>query len=281
MSKFIKFGTIAATTLIAASAAAPLVSGTPVHADSNPTTVTVGLVGSDEADIWKEVAKTAKDKYNIKIKTKTFTDYNQPNKAVADGSIDLNAFQHHYFLDDWNDHNGNKVKAIGDTFITPIRLYSNDAKKASSFKKGDTIAVPNDPTNEGRSLKVLESAGLIKLKDTKLPTTKDIKQNKKDIKIKELSADQVAGAFKSKSVQGAVINTNYAQQAKINLKSAIYVEPVNKDSKQWVNVIAAKKSKADKSAYEDVVKAYQTKATEKAIKKEHGDSEIPAWNKKF
>ncbi|WJI91363.1 MetQ/NlpA family ABC transporter substrate-binding protein [Weissella viridescens] len=172
MSKFIKFGTIAATTLIAASTAAPLVSGTPVHADSKPTTVTVGLVGSDEADIWKEVAKTAKDKYNIKIKTKTFTDYNQPNKAVA-------------------------------------------------------------------------------------------------------------GAFKSKSVQGAVINTNYAQQAKINLKSAIYVEPVNKDSKQWVNVIAAKKSKADKSTYEDVVKAYQTKATEKAIKKEHGDSEIPAWNKKF
>ncbi|KRN76138.1 MetQ/NlpA family ABC transporter substrate-binding protein [Weissella minor] len=280
MSKFVKFGAIAAATLITASAVSPL-TATHVSADSKDKTVTVGVVGNDDSKIWKSVAKTAKDKYGVTVKTKVFTDYNQPNKAVADGSIDLNAFQHQFFLDDWNKHNKNQVKAIGDTFITPIRLYATDYKEPKNFKKGDTIGVPNDPTNEGRSLKVLESAGLIKLKKTDLPTTKDITENKKDLKIKELSADQVAAAFKKKSVDGAVINTNYAQEAKIKLDSAIYVEPENKDSKQWVNVIAAKKDKTDKKEYKDVVKAYQTEQTKKVMKEEFGDTQDAAWDKKF
>ncbi|MBM7616753.1 D-methionine transport system substrate-binding protein [Weissella uvarum] len=280
MSNFIKFSTLAATSIIAVSTLSPI-AATPIHADSKEKTVTVGLVGSDDLKLWKEVAKTAKDKYNINVKTKTFTDYNQPNKAVADGSIDLNAFQHKYFLSDWNKHNGNKVKAIGDTSISPMRVYANSAKKVTDFKKGDTIALPNDPTNEGRALQILQSAGVLKLKNDKLPTTKDIKQNKLDLKFKELSADQVANAYRSKNVQGAVINTNYAQEAKINLKSAIYVEPLNKDSKKWVNVIAAKKSKANDDAYKKVVKAYQSKATKQEIKHEFGDTVIPAWDRKF
>ncbi len=248
---------------------------------SDDKTVTVGIVGTSDQAIWKEVAKTAKQKYDITVKTKTFTDYNQPNQAVADGSIDLNAFQHVYFLDNWNQHNHNQVKAIGKTFITPIRLYAPDYKSVKSLKKGDTIAIPNDPTNEGRSLILLESAGLIDLKSSKLPTTKDIKANKKALKIKEVAADQAASALKSGSVDAAVVNTNYAQEAKIPLDSAIYVEPLNKKAAPWINVIAAKKSKAKTKAYQQVVKAYQTKKTEQVLKQHWGEAEIPAWNLKL
>ncbi|GJM47654.1 lipoprotein [Weissella soli] len=247
---------------------------------SADTVVKVGLVGTSDAKLWKSVAKTAKNKYGITIKVKVFTDYNQPNQALKDGSLDLNAFQHYYFLNNWNAKNGKALKAIGKTFITPIRLYSTDAKKVSQIKKGATIAVPNDATNEARALMLLQTAGLITLKkNVDLPTVKDIKQNKKNLKIKEVAADQTPAALKSEGA--AVINTNYASEAKIKLSSAIYVEPVNKDSKQWINVIAAKKSKANKKAYKEVVKAYQTAKTKKVIAKTWGEAEIPAWDIKL
>ncbi len=243
MNKVFKTGVAVAAAALTASVVLP---ATAVSADSK--TVTVGIVGTSDKGVWEEVAKTAKKKYGITIKTKVFTDYNQPNKAVADGSLDLNSFQHYYFLENWNKSNKNSVKAIGKTFITPIRLYSEKYKSVKKFKKGDAIAVPNDATNEARALTLLQSAGLITLKKgVDMPTVKDI-------------------------------NTNYAQQAKLKLSSAIYVEPVNKDSKKWINIIAASKKNANKKIYKQVVKAYQTKATKDYLKKTWGQAEIPAWD---
>ncbi|MBD5832521.1 MetQ/NlpA family ABC transporter substrate-binding protein [Weissella confusa] len=272
MNKVFKTGVAVAAAALTASVVLP---ATAVSADSK--TVTVGIVGTSDKGVWEEVAKTAKKKYGITIKTKVFTDYNQPNKAVADGSLDLNSFQHYYFLENWNKSNKNSVKAIGKTFITPIRLYSEKYKSVKKFKKGDAIAVPNDATNEARALTLLQSAGLITLKKgVDMPTVKDIKTNKLDLDIKEVAADQTTSSLKS--VDGAVINTNYAQQAKLKLSSAIYVEPVNKDSKKWINIIAASKKNANKKIYKQVVKAYQTKATKDYLKKTWGQAEIPAWD---
>ena len=118
-----------------------------------------------------------------------FTDYSQPNVAVKDGSVDINAFQHYNFLDNWNSKNDNALVAVADTYIAPIRLYSgteNGKNKYTSIKeipKGGTIAVPNDPTNESRALYVLQSAGLIKLdtKDGQLANVSNIKENSKDL----------------------------------------------------------------------------------------------------
>ena len=272
MKKFFTYGVAVAATALTASVILPVAA---VSADSK--TVTVGIVGTSDADLWKEVAKTAKKKYGITLKTKIFTDYNQPNKAVADGTLDLNALQHYYFLENWNKSNKNGVKAIGKTFITPIRLYSEKYKSVKKFKKGDAIAVPNDATNEARALVLLQSAGLITLKKgVDMPTVKDIKSNKLKLAIKEVAADQAPSSLKS--VEGAVINTNYAQQAKLKLSSAIYVEPVNKDSKKWINIIAASKKHANKKIYKEVVKAYQTKATKQYLKKTWGQAELPAWD---
>lgn len=272
--KGLKIGAILAVSAFAAGTIAPITT------NAAKKTVTVGIVGTSDKELWDNINKTTQKKYNLTVKTKVFTDYNQPNKAVADGSLDLNAFQHVYFLNNWNKSNDNKVKAIGKTFITPIRLYSEKYKDVKDFKKGDSIAVPNDSTNEGRALTLLQSAGLIKIKKgVDLPTLKDIKSNKLNLKFKEVAADQ--GPSSLKSMNGAVINTNYAQEAKLKLNSAVYVEPINKKSKQWINVIVARKSDADKKAYKQVVKTYQSKQTKQYLKDTWGKAEIPAWDIKL
>lgn len=245
-------------------------------------TVTIGIMSGvkQEDAIWKTVAQTAKKKYNIKLKFKKFTDYSQPNKALAEGDVDLNAFQHQAFLDAWNKANKTNIVSIGKTFITPIRLYSKQYKQVKDIPDGATIAVPNDATNESRALFLLKNAGLISLKtNTALATVKSIAKNPKDLKIKELDASQTARSLSD--VDAAVINTNYAQAAGLNYKSAIYVEPVNKDSEQWINLIAANKKDKNKKEYQEVVKAYQTAKTKQMMKKEYGTAEIPAWNIKL
>ncbi|EJF00780.1 MetQ/NlpA family ABC transporter substrate-binding protein [Liquorilactobacillus mali] len=245
-------------------------------------TVTIGIMSGVKQDdaIWKTVAKTAKSKYNITLKFKKFTDYSQPNKALTNGDVDLNAFQHYAFLNAWNKANKTNIVAIGKTFITPIRLYSNKVKSVKDIPDGATIAVPNDATNESRALYLLKNAGLITLKnDTDLATIKTIAKNPKNLQIKELDASQTARSLSD--VTAAVINTNYAQAAKIDYKSAIYVEPVNKDSEQWINVIAANKKDKNNKEYKEVVKSFQTAEVKKAIKAQYGTAEIAAWDIKL
>lgn len=245
-------------------------------------TVTIGIMSGTKQDdkIWDTVSKTAKDKYQINLKFKKFTDYTQPNKALANGDVNLNAFQHYAFLHDWNKANKGSLVPIGKTFITPIRIYSKKIHNLKDIKKGGSIAVPNDATNESRALILLQTAGLIKLnpKDS-VYGLKSITSNPKNLKIKELDASQTARALSD--VDAAVINTNFAQTAGLNYKSAIYVEPVNKDSKQWINVIVANKKDQNKKIYKDVVKAYQTAATKKIMHQEYGTAQLPAWDIKI
>ncbi|MBS9336375.1 MetQ/NlpA family ABC transporter substrate-binding protein [Fructobacillus papyrifericola] len=252
------------------------------HGSSEDKTITVGRMASTKDDdaIWDAVKKQAKDEYGINVKYKIFTDYSQPNKALTSGDIDVNAFQHYAFLDAYNKKNNTDIKAIGKTVISPIHLYSNTYKSVSDFKDGDTIVVPNDPSNESRALKVLKYAGLIDLKDGQdLVTVKDITKNPKNLTIKELSADQTARAIND--VQGAVVNGTYASTAHLTDKQSIFTEPFNKDSEKWVNIIAANKKDANKKLYKEFVKAYQSDAVKKAIKKSNGDRSIPAWDRSF
>lgn len=245
-------------------------------------TVTVGIMAGSKQDdqIWQAVSKTAKEKYNITLRFKRFTDYNQPNKALQNGDVDLNSFQHKLFLQTWNKAHNSDIVPVGDTYITPIRLYSKQYKNVKEIPDGGTIAVPNDASNESRALFALKNAGLIQLKKrTKLATVSSISKNPHHLKIKELAADQTARSLDN--VDAAVVNTNYAQAAGINYKSAIFVEPINKDSKQWVNIIAAKKDKQNDKIYQDVVRAYQTEKTKQEIKKFYGTAEIPAWDLNF
>ena len=251
-----------------------------VSAASKEKTVTVGLVGDSDRQLWEYVKKDAAKKYGIDIKLKLFTDYIKPNQALVDKSIDLNAFQTINYFDVQNKNFKGKLVSVGKTYVTPIRIYSDNHKTLADLPKGGTIVVPNDPSNEKRALDVLEAAGLIKYNhDVKLPSAQDITENKKDFKIKEVASDQAASALKS--ADAAVVNTNYALDAKLDIAKALYVEPVNKANKGYTNIIAARKGTQNKKIYKQVVKAYQTESTKKHMKQLYGSAEIAAWDIKL
>lgn len=241
-------------------------------------TVKVGIMGTDEK-IWKPI-KSKLAKQGINIQLTTFTDYNQPNAALSNHEIDLNSFQHRYFMNAWNKAHKTHIVALANTYLAPLRLYSKKTTSISGIKKGDQITIPNDATNEGRALHLLESAGLIKVNDKKaLPTPKDITENKLNLKITPLDAAQTPRSLSD--AKAAVINNEFAASAKLNAKKALFQEKVNKASKPYINIIAANKSDKNNATYKKIIKAYQTEATKKNIDKAYDGLSIPAWNLKL
>ncbi|SYW07334.1 ABC transporter substrate-binding protein [Oenococcus oeni] len=263
------------------------VGRTTASAKAKAITVKVGVMTmDDEAKAeWKVISKYAKKHGNVTIKFVQFTDYSQPNKALEDGNIDLNAFQHYDFLDNWNKENHGNIKAIARTTLNPIRLYTKKGyKSVKELPKGAQIAIPNDAVNESRSLVALQSAGLIKLKkDVAEETPTDITKNSKKLKIKLVDSSQTARSLGS--VDAAFVNNDFVLAAGLKFKSAIYVEPVNKSSKQWINVIAAKpnykKNKAKYAAYKEIIKGYHQKKVKQLIKKYSDNTSMAAWNLKL
>jgi len=272
------FKRLALAAAVAASAILLVACGSSKSSSSSSETVKVGIMSTDK-EIWTDIQKRlAKEDVNIKLVE--FTDYNQPNQALEDGDIQLNAFQHHNFLDNWNKKHNTKIVAIGDTYIGPMRAYSNKIKSLKDLKKDDKVSVPNDPSNEGRALQLLEENGLLKLKAVASPTVRDITENKLNLKIVELDAAQTARSLDD--VSASIVNNDIAASANLKPADAIAVEKINAKSKPWVNFIAAKSSKdKDNKTYQKIVKAYQTDATAKLIKKVYKGSTLPAWNYKF
>ena len=253
------------------------------------TTVKVGVMNLSDTEEarWNEVQKNLDDaKANIKLEFTQFTDYSQPNQAVRDGDVDINAFQHYNYLENWNKENSADLVSVADTYIAPIRLYSgtkdgkNKYTDVKDIPEKGTIAVPNDPTNESRALYVLESAGLIKLdtKDGELATISNIKDNPKNLTISELDASQTASSLPS--VDAAIINNTFVREAGIDYKKALFVEKANSNSKQWYNLIAANKDwkSSDKAkAIEAIIKAYHTDNVKKVIEESSDGMDQPVW----
>ncbi|MFS7398370.1 MetQ/NlpA family ABC transporter substrate-binding protein [Carnobacterium maltaromaticum] len=243
--------------------------------------VKIGVVSESAIEIWKDVAKRLKDQ-NIDLEVVEFTDYNQPNIALKNGDIDLNAFQHVAFLEDFNKNNDADLTPIGFTFVSPLGIYSEKIKDIKELKDGDSIAIPNDVTNGGRALLLLQALDLIKL-DTKAasPTVNDITENTKNIQIKELDAAQTARSLQD--VAAAVVNTNYAVDAGFSpKKDALYLDTDNISEVKdiYKNVIAARKADKDNKVYKKVVAEYQTEATKKLIDSTTNGTDIPIWDTK-
>lgn len=200
--------------------------------------------------------------------------------------MDINAFQHYYFLNNWNKENKQNLVATAETYISPIRLYSgtkngkNKYTKVDQIPNGAEIAVPNDATNESRALNLLQSAGLIKLDKSgnELATVANIKENPKKLKITELDASQTARSLTS--VDAAVVNNTFVTEAKLDYKKALFIEPKDKNSKQWFNIIAAKKDwekspKAD--AIKKLIKAYHSDEVKKVVEETSDGLDQPVW----
>ena len=274
-------------TVLAAAAVIGLAACGSGNKSDNAKTVKIGVMTKSDSEEkrWDKIQELLK-KDNIKLKFTEFTDYSQPNKAVADGEVDINAFQHYNYLENWNKENNADLVSVADTYIAPIRIYSgtkdgkNKYTDVKDIPEKGTIAVPNDPTNESRALYVLESAGLIKLdtKDGELATISNIKDNPKNLTISELDASQTASSLPS--VDAAIINNTFVREAGIDYKKALFVEKANSNSKQWYNLIAAKKDwkSSDKAkAIEAIIKAYHTDNVKKVIEESSDGMDQPVW----
>lgn len=243
---------------------------------NNGKKVTIG-VASNDTKAWKKVKELAK-KDDIDLEIKHFSDYNVPNKALSDGDIDLNAFQHFAFLDQYKKaHKDTNIEALSTTVLAPLGIYSDKVKNIKDIKKGAQVAIPNDVSNQARALKLLESAGLIKLKKNfgLNGTTKDIESNPKDLKIKAVDAQQTARALSDVDI--SVINNGVATKAgKDAKKDPIYLEKASSDAvKPYINVVAVNSKDKDNKTYKKIIELYHSKEAQKALKEDTKDGEKP------
>ena len=243
--------------------------------------IKIGLVGEHNAEWYKVAENLQKD--NIQLTIVRFSDYTLPNRALNDGEIDLNAFQHKAYLKADSEANGFKLSPIGDTIICPLGAYSQKIRSLNDIKEGDTIAIPNDPTNGGRALKLLESAGLITLDKSKgyLPTVNDIKENRKTVKIYEVDAGNTPSLLPDVAV--SVINSNYAVDNKLNpATDAIYQDTTGHidENNPYVNIIAARTSDVNREDLKKVVRAFQTQEIAELILKEYHGVNLPVFDYK-
>lgn len=239
--------------------------------------IKLGVVGENNEQWDPVIEKLAKD--NIKLELVKFADYSLPNRALNDGEIDLNAFQHYAYLNKDVESNGYKIEAIGETLVAPLGVFSNKIKDLSELKDGDTIAIPNDATNGGRALKVLEAAGVIKVDPAAgyTPTLNDITENPKNIKFEEVEAANTASLLPD--VAAALINGGHAIDNGLNPKTdSIYLEKVEGGSENpYINVIVARTEDKDNENYKKVVEYFRTPEVAQKIEEVYKGAYLPTW----
>lgn len=240
--------------------------------DNNKKVIKVGATPVPHAEILKVVKPIlAKEGYDLQIVE--FTDYVTPNMALSDGELDANFFQHIPYLNAFNKDKHTNLTYTVKVHIEPMGIYSQKVKKLQDLKDGATIAIPNDPSNGARALRLLEKEGLIKLKSGDLVSKLDITENKKNLKITELDAPQLPRVLGD--VDATVINTNYAIEAGLNpLKDAIALE--SKDS-PYANVLAVRPEDKNKPYIQALSKALNSPEVKKFIEDKYKGSIIPAF----
>jgi D-methionine transport system substrate-binding protein len=264
---------------IIASIAAMFAAGCGGGQQAGPATVEkksikVGVTAGPHAEIMEAVKKVAaKDGLDILIVE--FSDYMTPNIALNQGDIDANSYQHQPWLDNQIKDRKYDIVAIGKTVIFPMGIYSKKVKKLSDLPSGASVGIPNDPSNGGRALLILEKSGLIKLTPGVgiKASIADITDNPKNIKIKELDAAQIPRSLDD--LDAAAINTNYAIVAGlIPTKDAIAIEDTDTP---YANLIVVRTKDKDNSAYQKLVKAYHSPEVKQWIDEKYKGSFIPTW----
>ena len=244
---------------------------------SDPINIKIGVVGEFN-EVLEEVIKRYEEGTGNTAELVKFADYNQPNEALASGDIDLNAFQHHKFLNEFNADRGSDLVAIGDTMLAPIALYSNKVKSLEELPEGAKIALPNDPSNGSRALFLLQDAGLIKVEGEPgdIIGLENITENSKNLELIEMDASETARSLDD--VDCAIVNDTFALDSGLDKDTSIYTEDPKSDSvKQYINIIAARKEDENNENYKEFVKYYQTEETKQDFETYTKGSWIPAW----
>lgn len=237
----------------------------------------VGIVSGPEQNIAETAKKVAKEKYNLDVELISFNDYVVPNEALNQGDIDANAFQHLPYLETQSQQRGYKLAVVGKTFVYPIVAYSRKIRSIDELESGRTVVIPNDPTNGGRALLLLQKQGLLKLKEGVgiLPKVTDIIENPKNLRIVELEAPQLPRVLDDKEVFLAIINNNFAAQAGLDpAKDGLFRE--DKES-PYVNLIVAREANKDDEKIRKFVQAYQSPEVEQAAREIFKDNAVKGW----
>lgn len=239
-------------------------------------TIKVAASATPHAEILEEAKKILKDK-GWDLQVQVFDDYVQPNNVVESGDFDANYFQHIPYLEQFNKEKGTHLVNAGGIHYEPFGIYPGTKKKLDELAEGDTIAVPNDTTNEARALLLLEANGIIKLKDGAglTATVKDIAENPKNVKIQELEAAQVPRV--KDEVAFVVLNGNYALQAgfSVSKDSIAYEKSDSEAAKTYVNVIAVKKGNENKPGIKALVEVLKSDEIKKFINDKYDGAVVP------
>jgi len=241
---------------------------------SKPKTIVVGVSPGAHEEVM-EFVKNLAAKQGLNVKIVTFNDYILPNAALAEGDLDLNCYQHEPFLTEQVKSRGYDLVSIGKNLLMPMALYSKKIKNLNELKDKAQIAIPNDPTNGGRALILLEKQGLVTLKkDTgHTPSVLDIGNNPKKLKIIEIEAPQIPRMLQD--VDAAVINTEFALLAGLDpAKDSLAIESTDSP---YVNIFATRAKDKNNKDILKFIQIYQSPETEEFIKTRFGNSIIPSW----
>ena len=236
--------------------------------------IKVGATAGPQAEVL-EVAKRVAAKDGLSIQIVEFNDFIQPNVALNQGDLDANIYQHQPFLDNQIKERKYELTSIAQTIIIPMGIYSKKIKKLDELKPGSIVAVPNDPTNGGRGLLLLEKAGLIKLNPQAglKATSQDIVENPKNLKIKELEAAQVPRSLDDVDI--AAVNANYAVVAGLSPKTdSILLEDAK--SPYACVIVVRSKDKAD-PVFQKLIKAYQSPEVKAFVEKQYKGAFVTVW----
>ena len=244
----------------------------PALAQDKP--IKIGVTGGPHAQIFEQVKKVA-EKDGLKIQIVEFSDYVQPNAALAAGDLDANSYQHKPYLDAQVKDRGYKLVSVGYTVNFPIGLYSKKVKKLADLKEGARFGIPNDPTNGGRVLLLLQAQGLIKLKDGAglKATPLDVVGNPKKLKFVELDAAQLPRSLDD--LDASAINTNFAISAGLNPKT----DSIAQESPDgpYVNLLVVREADKNKPWVAQLVKAYQSEEIRRFIETQFKGSVLAGW----
>lgn len=230
-------------------------------------TIRVASTGSD-TDVWKYIATLPETKAaGIKLEVNNLTDYVVLNTSVASGEMDVNAFQSFNYLAAYNASNKDQVYPIATTYLEPMGIYTNNIKTVDAFPQGATIAIPNDTANEARALSLLQSAGLIKLKDGFNPvkgTVNDVIENPKGLKLKPI---QMTTAVRVKNdVNAIILGNTLALEGGLNvLKDSVFREPIDQSTQLYVNLLGVSKANKDDPIFAELGELYHLPKVQKFV----------------
>ncbi len=238
------------------------------------TSVKIGVTAGPHAQIFEKV-KAVADKQGLKIQIVEFGDYIQPNAALAAGDLDANSYQHLPYLDAQVKDRGYKLVRVADTVNFPIGLYSKKVKNLADLPQGAKFGIPNDPTNGGRVLLLLQAQGLIKLKDNAglKATPLDVVSNPKKLRFVELDAAQLPRSLDD--LDASAINTNFAISAGLNPKTDAIAQESAKNP--YVNILVVRESEKSQPWVGKLIKAYQSPEVRQFIETQFKGAVVPAF----